>query len=432
VHLSSQAQLFAAGKWRIMFGHNRGALTWQDVHVIYPASCHLILMSSYYVFCAKQYKVLQAFKGKFLTTFKLHQAAMHLPDQVRACGAGYLFVEYWVERLVQLVKRMVKYRSTAYPELLFVHDWILALAYRRVRLTEDGASCCSLEEALEAVREAKRRIHDTLASDDDALLLGAAKPLTEHEVNQVLPQAPAQFIVGDQQHVQGLVYLLLNDPDLSKDGWPSHPSAVRITRHASILQALGQDGPLGEGTEGVSVSLQKFFRAHLPIGETVSCVQCTTQRKKNNQWAMVEYVIEDGAGNEQLVPHVVHFQYFVRAVYTTADGTNTVTRPAAIGLPFGTLPKPAVPLRIGMARVYRCEVVSGPGVRPADAEVCRLPELVKVVNVAPVSTNIAYTGDYPLDLRTINCQLVPTKEAGGARYFMVANRLSGRSKAIRR
>jgi len=71
---------------------------------------------------------LQVLGGSALCTFKLHLAAIHLPDQVRACGASFFSLEYWVERMVQVYKRMIKYRATAYPELIFINAYLLQRA----------------------------------------------------------------------------------------------------------------------------------------------------------------------------------------------------------------------------------------------------------------------------------------------------------------
>ena len=67
--------------------------------------------------CTTQDRCLQVYGGLALATFKLYLAAFHLPNQVRACGASFFMLEYWVERLVQLYKRMVKYMSTAFPSV---------------------------------------------------------------------------------------------------------------------------------------------------------------------------------------------------------------------------------------------------------------------------------------------------------------------------
>lgn len=360
---------------------------------------------------------MQAFSGRFLTTFKLHLAAIHLPDQIRLCGPGYLHGEYWIERMVQLVKRMVKYRSTAYPELLFVHDWLLTLACRRVKLTNEGHDCLSLDEALAAVRKKKQSNHDT-AGPNDALLLGAPKPISATEEREVLPTG--HRAVGDGE-LKGLPYLLLNDRTLSREGWPSLPDDHEAVRPMHILKSLGLEGPLGAGEEGVAVDLTMFARADLPIGETISSVLCKSQKKKNNQWCLIQYQIEDQAGAVVERLYVCHFMYFMRAQLKRS------------GVAVGAEPVFASrPLKLGIAKLYECKEKFVPGVRPADADLQRLHEFVEVADVRPVVDNAAYAGVYALDLRTIDSQIVPTKERFNGRFFSIASKLSGRTAGVKR
>lgn len=361
---------------------------------------------------------MQVYSGRFLTTFKLHLAAIHLADQVRACGPGYLHGEYWVERMVQLVKRMVKYRSTAYPELLFVHDWLLTLACRRVKLTVEGQHCVSLDEALAAVQKKKQREHD-MAGPKDALLLGAPRTVSAAEEGEVLYTAPLGA-AGDGE-LQGLPYLLLNDQTLSADGWPVFANDLDEVRPMHILKSLGLQGPLGAGEQGVSVELTKFVRADLPIGESISSLQCKSQKRKNNQWCLLQYLIQDQAGEVQACLYVCHFLYFMRAQLKRSAGLVGAVQVDS-----------SAPLKLGIARLYECVERFVPGVRPADADIQRLHEFVQVEDVRPVPENAAYAGVYALDLRTIDSQVVPTKEKHNSRYFSVANKLSGRTAGVKR
>lgn len=365
----------------------------------------------------------QIFGGKYITTFKLHLAAMHLADQVRACGPGYTWTEFWVERMVQLVKRMVKYRSTAYPELLFVHDWLLTLACRRVKLSPDGCHCVSLYEALRAVK--KRRL---LSRDEplpgQALLLGAPKKAEDAEKAQVL-HIPPMSATDEDIVLQGLPQLLFEDTTLLVDGWPVFKDNAEDQRPGLILHELGLQGPLGAGKEGVKVVLQKFTRADLTTGDTVSSVQCNSQRRKNNQWFLIQYSVEHADGRKERKVYVGQFLYFVHAAFTCNMLPEGATRA-------GSDRHHPSDLRLGVANLYSSEDQHGPGVRAADPEIGRLHEFVKVARLDPSRAGSTFEGVFVLDLRTIDSQVVPTRERDDTRYFCVSSKLSGRYAGVKR
>ena len=148
---------------------------------------------------------MQVFGGRSAAFFKLHTVAMHLADQVRACGASFFAVEYWVERLVQLLKRMIKYMSTAFPELLLIHDWLLVVACRRVRRIEERTDLQTLEEAIESIRAAKRRTHDT-ADEKGCVMFGAPQKPGEAELNEGIPE----YTTGDGEAGLGSVVLCVS------------------------------------------------------------------------------------------------------------------------------------------------------------------------------------------------------------------------------
>lgn len=385
-----------------------------------------LVLSVVYLFATVIEACLQNFHGKYLTTLKLHIAAMHLADQVTSCGPGFIWTEFWIERMVQLVKRMVKYRSTAYPELLFIHDWLLTMACRRVKLMPDGKHCLTLDEALFIAKKKHLRQHDNVVADE-ALLLGAPKPLSPEEEKQVLctpADAPAAAMAPEDS-LDGLPFLLHTDQELERDGWPVFRGASNEDRCRDILHELGLQGPAGPGREGASVELDKFLRADLPIGEAVSSEQCKTQTRKNNQWALIQYTIEHDDGRLEKCLYICQFLYFVRARFrgnVLPEGATPAGKPQRV---------PAV-LKLGVARVYRCEEVHGPGVRPADSGIGRLHEFVRVNGIDTLQENCAMEGLYVLDLRTIDSQVVPTRPRDNIRYFTVANKLSGRTAGVKR
>jgi hypothetical protein len=60
-----------------------------------------------------------------LNTNQLHQCVFHLPTSVRLWGPGIFRSEFWVERMMQVVKRVTKYRTMCSPELVACGAWLL-------------------------------------------------------------------------------------------------------------------------------------------------------------------------------------------------------------------------------------------------------------------------------------------------------------------
>lgn len=355
---------------------------------------------------------LQVFGARALCTFKLHLAAVHLADQVRACGPSAYSLEYWVERMVQLYKRLIKYRSTAAPELIFVKDHLLVRVCLRLLLALGSDSLKVLADAVHEARLARRTNPSQSDETAEDCLLGAPRSLSADERIEVLPPACGQPKVP----VTGLPYMLAAEAELEKDGWPvgdGLPTAVTRTR--SIMRRLGCTVGPRAGDAGVTVRLKKYVRAALPVGDTTSSLQCKTQRRKDNSWFLIRYECTDG-GDLLFVGQV---RYYVLAQLKTADGVNL--------LPEAT--KFSAPLRLAVADLFSCQTLGGHAVRPACADTRRPPEFLTVANLERIGEKRAdkpYAGTWVLDVRSITCVVVPTKKIGTRRYFMVANKASGR------
>lgn len=348
---------------------------------------------------------------------------------------------------------MIKYRSTAYPELLFVHDWLLTLACRRIRRTAEGKNLQTLEEKHEELKAKKRRTHDK-GEDDATQLLGASKPVTDDEEAEVMPTYifPADPLQSAETQLSGLPRLLHGNPDLDERGWPTFRHDAGESRVKWIYAELGLGGPFEEPQlEGempsIKIKLQKFTRAQLPIEECVSSVQCRAQWKKNNQWGLVIWTVDvqESATDDSSEPEAaavtttevcaVQFQYYVLAEYTTVHGRKAQNGAGAAG----GIPPDAEPLRLGVAKVFKLEALQVPGMRPEaeqdpaerDHELS-LPEIMCLNDCRPIHNNPAYCGTWVLDLKAINSQLVATREVDGARLFMTSDRASGRHVAVKR
>jgi hypothetical protein len=63
-----------------------------------------------------------------LNTVQLHNCVAHLAQNVRLYGPSIFRTEFWVERMMQVLKRITKYRTMCSPELVAVGSWLLKQA----------------------------------------------------------------------------------------------------------------------------------------------------------------------------------------------------------------------------------------------------------------------------------------------------------------
>jgi hypothetical protein len=75
-----------------------------------------------------------------LLTNNLHTCMLHVPEQVQLCGAAAFSAEWWLERLMQVFKRVTKYRCTRYPETSAVQHWLTVAALDDLRLHHPRAT----------------------------------------------------------------------------------------------------------------------------------------------------------------------------------------------------------------------------------------------------------------------------------------------------
>lgn len=309
---------------------------------------------------------------------------------------------------------MIKYRSTAYPELIFIHAYLLHQACLQLLRSVVGAALLTMADAITAVKLARRKRRRRPKSPPDEELLGAPQPLTVQEVLAVLPRE--DHVVG----LRGLPYLLYSDSSLEDRGWPTHADLPDgVGKLWSIMHELGLAAGGEPGDEAVNILLHKYVRAELPVGDTVSCAQCKTQQRKDNSWCYAVYTTPD---DEQLT-YVGQFQYFIMAKYVTANGWN---RAASCRVP-------AQPLRLAVLNLYDCEEVHTPGLRAADPELGRPPEFLRMVMArSPTGEAVLpFQGQWVVSIDTLQAQLVPTRTEDDAKYFMWANKASGRTGPVK-
>ena len=78
------------------------------------------------------------FRMHKLLTHQLHYAVVHLVDLVQAYGPSSFRMEFWVERMMQVLKRVTKFRTSCSPELVAVNCWLLQSALLRLESLHNG------------------------------------------------------------------------------------------------------------------------------------------------------------------------------------------------------------------------------------------------------------------------------------------------------
>ena len=327
---------------------------------------------------------MQAFGGASLASFKLHVAACHLPDQVLSSGAAANNMEFWVERMVQLMKRNVKYRSTAYPELLFVNGWMLTQAVKRMR-SEHPEHCKTFEQWV------------PLYSD---------RPLDAEEYDNILRPLNGAQLLGLGKVPSELVYkscmaMLCKVINTATDDWYTNA------------------GWLKGGKDGITPSyahatMHLFAKAITPSNDLITSTMCHSQFRKDNSWAYVRFDLPHG-----VVQHcIARMKFFARAVYEKPDGSLLNEH--------GIQP---LTLRLAVCDLWECTIAEGKGLMSSfDITV---PDMFKVANLGTKACNAVdkgglYHGEHMINILEFHTQVVPTLELAGTRLFCTASKASGR------
>jgi hypothetical protein len=114
-----------------------------------------------------------------LATFNLHTCMLHVPEQVRLCGAAAFSSEWWVERLMQVFKRVTKYRCTRYPETSAVQHWLMVSALEDMRVRHPNVT-----NVLDEIRQGRITCaHDS--SEGDSWLSAGVLPASSTEEKAV-------------------------------------------------------------------------------------------------------------------------------------------------------------------------------------------------------------------------------------------------------
>lgn len=332
--------------------------------------------------------MLQVFGGAALTTIKLHNIVMHLPDQAMAHGATAHMMEFWVERMVQLMKRWVKYRSTVYPEILFANTWLFELALARMRrLFPD--ECKTFDELIPKYQNtpANPQNHDTNRDEQGLQLLGTAKVLSGPELDTTREQLHDIMKLEPDWYDAEMGWQLHCVSDTTSDAYTAHNRGI----------------------------FTKFARAITYSDDYISSTQCASQRTKDNTWA----ALRPGAGGNGSQTSVAHMKYFVRVQFDGRNGFPTT--------------QPPQDLKFTVCDIYPLCVEQGPGLRTdMDMENGVVPDLMmakvsglvsrdKLVNLADLAFQVVPTAEF-----TVTGQQRQDKN-GTYRYFLTAAKASGRA-----
>lgn len=139
----------------------------------------------------------------YLLTYNLHILVCRLHKQEEAKGCVARRSEMWVERGIQFVKSNVKYRTTACPEKLYVHDVmrdeaLLAMRHDDYTTASVSTAVKMLDEVVPQYRVNVRAGHFYDTGDDltGTQLIGLGKRLRGGAMHQGL-----QYV---NQHLRGM------------------------------------------------------------------------------------------------------------------------------------------------------------------------------------------------------------------------------------
>lgn len=272
-----------------------------------------------------------------LLSYKLHCVALHLADQELNYGPMCRVSEFWIERMIQYMKRVLSGRATNNLEACFVNDELMLEALRawHARFPDH---CKSVEEERKAEKARSRAAysHNDRPTPGGHVLLGQGStqaaavrthrdgtPLEAHW--EVSPEEEWEMILADLQ---------LDREYARKRGWPvADPDCV------TDIDVLG-------GLDGDDDGLKRWrhARARLSSDVIVGSRQQLVSASRSN-WVYAKFEDDD-------YPCMLDVLYCVRVEYkgrwpaehhlTCADGTE-------LG--------PPKPLRYVIARVFRADVV---------------------------------------------------------------------------
>lgn len=299
-----------------------------------------------------------------LCTFKLHLVVRHLPDQELIHGPACYMCEYWVERMVQDVKRTTTNRATHDPEIVYYKDYLI-----RERLIDWRAEfpdeCKSTAE--QPPGPWQHGYNAEIRDSGDAqsyTLMGTGKedPPLEIDVAQEWP-AIKKVLLADPQYYRGLGWPVPNAAD-----WHSADNYMNSQEFQDMLL------------------YQRFPQLRLPTRCVVGSV-----RERNQttccSWVHMRY---DGMAN----PHyMLQVQYHVMLTFAPGEHYifgEVIANGAEVP---GVAPGKPAPLRFAITKAFPAKPVPARDcpcanfVPDLDAEFLRVDNAATGANVLPVATD---------------------------------------------
>lgn len=119
----------------------------------------------------------QHFGGHVLMTFQLHTCALHLIEEIMACGPSAFRAEWWVEVAMQLFKASAKYRALGHPETTATNHMLANHALADMELRFPGVGL--LLAQADGVRDmSARKVYDS--THGGAWLSGAMRSVSHN------------------------------------------------------------------------------------------------------------------------------------------------------------------------------------------------------------------------------------------------------------
>lgn len=217
-----------------------------------------------------------------LCTFNLHLLACRLTQQCLERGLTWQHGELWVERMIGLFKRRIKYRTHSEPEKTMVLDYLLRCSLSRFKLAAaqrpGRQQLWDVDELKEQRRVAarQRQRRNPLEYDSGSATEGR---LLSRGTKQPVPQ----------QHKAGLLELL---PQQVRQVWEGRWSSVHMYVHKSAC--------LPDGTYCTSAAFRK-------------------SRTRQGSYVLMGYFHN---ADQEVTAYVGHVQKYWRLVLPSRDGSS--------------------------------------------------------------------------------------------------------------
>lgn len=111
-----------------------------------------------------------------LLTFQLHTCLAHVAEQARKCGATAFAGEWWLERCMQVFKRITKYRSTRHPECVGTNHFLAVQALNSIPCRSPTAT--KLLDVISPSERSGRGIRDDTSGSN--WLVGSLEDLSDN------------------------------------------------------------------------------------------------------------------------------------------------------------------------------------------------------------------------------------------------------------